>query len=555
MVVRALDCCYRVSAQCCRYGMLLAAVSLTPVAASQPGEQALATGLARFALVSGQADRALGYIRDAGSPTASWLRVQALMASGQTTDARMLLEAQVEGEHQLGAAALMLAQILLKEGEPGVAREHFQTAADIGHGEVRQQALYELAELERRAGHRDRAGRILSTMDAGYWAALGYANLAADYSEHDLDPTRALVALRVALAMSEQDTVSGRSSNLRNQLLVRAGYLSYQNEEYDKAIGFLEQVPLDSYQTPRALYFHGLALAARDNHRAAMQSWHRAKKYPLAYPGVQDAWLGVGRGYDLSGYPGQAGEAYLAANASYEGERVTLRKLASQIRKNGAWRTLVQDTRGSEAQWFLADNRTLTQPRMAYLLRFMEDPAAQDAVGKVSDLARIEAWLEEQANNLDVFRGALKNRLATPVANGGGRQEAFVARLEKLRGQIGRLRDRAVQPRQLEALNLSAGTLQDIESSLMLLGSRLATRDARLEQLLHNTDAALTRIQKLQSRAATLRARAESRLDDQALAFVSWHDDQLEHALDKTEQQIAHLYEYLALETLERGGR
>ncbi|MCG2580249.1 MAG: hypothetical protein KA296_05145 [Marinobacter sp.] len=554
MVVSSVDRCLRVFAQRVSVAMLLAITLLSSGTASARTEENLATGLTRFALASGSPEQSLVYARNLSGYPGAWLKAQALMALGQTNEARILLQRLIEGEHQRGAAALALARIALDEGEETEAQQRFQIAADAGYGEVRQQALYELAELERRAGHRDRAGRILSAMEAGYWAALGYMNLAADYSKRDLNPARALVALRVALAMSEHDTISERSSNLRSQLLVRAGYLSYQNEEYEKAIGFLEQVPLESYHTPRALYFHGLALTARDKHRAAMQSWHRAKKYPLAYPGVQDTWLGMGRGYDLSGYLGQAGEAYLAANASYEGERVTLRNLASQIQRDGAWKTLVQDARDFEAQWFLADSRTLTQPRMAYLLRFMEDPAAQDAVGKVSDLARVEALLEEKANNLQVFRSSLKNRLATRAKLASSYSESFLARLAILRGRIEGLRDKTGRPVHLETLNRFARILQDIEASLTLLGDRLANRDARLEHLLQKTDAFLARIQVLRSRAASLRARAESKLDDLALAFVNKHDDRMAHALDKTEQQIAHLYEYLALESLERGG-
>ena len=97
-----------------------------------------------------------------------------------------------------------------------------------------------------------------------------------------------------------------------------------------------------------------------------MQSWHRAKKFPLAFSGVADAWIAMGRGFDLSGYLGQAGESYLAANAAFESERVTLRKLAAGIREQGAYKSLVEDARASDLEWFLADSRTLTQPRMAY---------------------------------------------------------------------------------------------------------------------------------------------------------------------------------------------
>ncbi|MFL1465547.1 hypothetical protein [Marinobacter sp. HN1S83] len=486
------------------FTVLLAAMLLSSVAASEREQQSLAAGLARFALASGQPERAQFYASNLSEDPESWLKAQ--MASGRSD-------------------------------------------------EVRQQAIYEQAELERRAGHRDRAGQLLSGMEAGYWAALGYMNLAADYSKRDLNPTRALVALRVALAMSEQDTVSERSTNLRSQLLVRAGYLSYLEEEYQKAIGFLEQVPLNSYYTPRALYFHGLALAARNNHRAAMQSWHRAKKYPLAYPGVEDAWLGIGQGYDLSGYLGQAGEAYLAANASFESERVTLRKLASRIRQDGAWKALVQDARDSDAQWFLADNRTLTQPRMAYLLRFMESPAAQDAVARVSELTGLAASLEAKVSHLRVFRDSLTTRLATSPAAASDRKAMLMDRVGQLRARVQKLEARISDPQQLKSLTTTGHVLGGSESSLVALDERLAQRNTVLERLLTRTEAAISRLGALQSRASGLRVRAETVLDEKALAFVARQDERMGYGLDKTEQQIAHLYEYLALESLEKGGQ
>lgn len=214
--------------------------------------------------------------------------------------------------------------------------------------------------------------------------------------------------------MAEKDPDAQRKTALRSRILLRAGYLAFTSSEYEKAIGFFKKMPLDSHRTPQALYFHGLALAEQGNHRAAMQSWHRAKKYPLAYPGVADAWIGMGRGYDLAGYLGQAGEAYLAANAAYESERVTLRKLATQIEEQGAYKALVLDARGQNSNWFLADSRTLTQPRMAYLLSFMEQPAPQQAVSQVVDLAKMAVQLERNAQDLGVFSGAIANQLESP---------------------------------------------------------------------------------------------------------------------------------------------
>lgn len=510
----------------------------------------LRSGLAQFALDTHDPAAALRYTRNAVTEAERLVRAKALLVTGSYQEAEGLLNELLEGQYYRGQAALLLAELAAGHGGNGV-REYLETAAKRASGSARQKALYRLAEIEREAGHTDRAGKVLAAMEPGYWAALGYMNIAADYGRQDRNPSRALVALRVALAMSEGDVDSQRSQELRSRLLVRAGYLAYDHEDYEKAIGFLEKIPLESYRTPHGLYLHGLALSASGNQRAAMQSWHRAKKYPLAYPGVANAWLGTGRGYDLAGYLGQAGEAYLAANASYESERVTLRKLADQIRQKGAYQALVLDARNSEAQWFLADNRTLTQPRTAYLIRFIEQPTAQATVNRVAELREMRQTLNQREDSLAVFRGAISERLG-PVGHdvGGG---LFNEDIEVLVQRLANLKARTTSPAQREALKGAARTLADLKASVARLDGRLKEKDRTLNELITRTDLVRERIRAVRRKANALLGRAESELDELALAYVEAQDHRMAFALDRTEQQIAHLYEYLALENLERG--
>ena len=431
--------------------------------------------------------------------------------------------------------------------------KQFRQAGEVGVDlwDGRQQALYEDAEKARTEGRTDEAGRILAGMKEGYWAALGYLNLASDYAKTDLNPARALVALRVALAMSDGDADSGRSQHLKNNLLVRAGYLAYQNGEFDKAISFLEKVDLDSFNTPRALYLHGLALAEKGNHRAAMQSWHRARKYPLAYPGVAEAWIGLGRGYDLSGYLGQAGEAYLAANAAFESERVTLRKLAGKIREQGAYKTLVEDARETGVDWFLADSRTLTQPRMAYLLGFMEDADVQRAAGRVAALRSMAVKLERHGYDLEVFQGALREQLVGIHQQESRQSTADLnARGAELGARLLRLADSA-GPGQQARIEALQKTLTDAQTRLSQVRSKASGQPEILERLRHSAAALTERNEALLVSARQLLEASETALDDLALDYVEASDQQMAFALDKTEQQIAHLYEYLALQNLE----
>lgn len=531
--------------------VLLCLVASTGSAAQKTAPDDWQAGVVQFALASEQPVPALGLMNELQGDSGRFVRARLLLRTGRTEEALSELRKVAEGQYHRAEAALILGRHLRAREQLTEAEEWFKRAARFGFGETQQQAHFELAELARSAGATDRAGRILATMEEGYWAAVGYLNLSSDYAHQDLNPTRALVALRVALAMAEKDSVADRNSQLVSRLLVRAGYLAYQNGENDKAITFLEKVPLDSYSTPQALYLHGLALAEKGNHRASMQSWHRAKKYPLAYPGVAEAWIGMGRGYDLSGYLGQAGEAYLAANAAYESERVTLRKLAERIRQQGAYKALVEDARDSDVEWFLADSRTLTQPRMAYLLEFLEAPAAQRAVSRVAKLDELEQMLERQGRDLSVFVQTLDQQLTTL---GNQKREAgntLIQQQNVLENALARLAAGNLTVTQKQQLAALSDTLEYSARDLGNLGARIQKRPTILRQQLESARELRTGTVKFQKQTSRLKQQAEELLDRLALDFVSDQDRKMVMSLDKTEQQIAHLYEYLALETLE----
>ncbi|KPQ30218.1 MAG: hypothetical protein HLUCCX14_03775 [Marinobacter excellens HL-55] len=516
----------------------------------------LADGVARYALDTGHLAPVISLAPTLTGDSADYLRARVLLGSGQTQEAKVLFEEVFASNAHRAESALELARLEAAEGDSSAAVRWYQEANRVGFGEIRQQAVFGLAETARSQGQADSAGQYLASMDDGYWAAVGYMNLAADFAKQDLNPSRALVALRVAMAMAVKDQDRGRSRDLLDQLYLRAGFLSVRTEEYDKATDFLEKVSLESYATPQALYLHGVALSERGNYRAAMQSWHRAKKFPLAFPGVSDAWLGMGRGYDVAGYPGQAGESWLAANAAYEGERVTLGKLAQRIRQDGAYKALVEDARGADAQWFLADSRTLTQPRLAYLLRFLEQPGAQAAVHRVAKLDDLYLTLAGRKHDLDVFIRAMEGHLGEVGSrSGNSARAALVSKHERLSATLAQLREQAAGSGQ-------AGKLGYLERQLRSSAQRFASLDGRAAG--HSKAINTQLIQARQLQAATgrlqeqirqVRVSASAMLDEKALAFVAAEQQRMVHALDKTEQQIAHLYEYLALENIGEGLR
>ena len=538
----------------CVAGLLLAWHALSPSAEASetmaPAE--LLPGLVHFALATEDLVPVLANSNELEGESGAFLRARLLLESGHSDQGLALLEQVAGGQHHRAEAAVLLGRVYVERGQLEAAKAWFDRARKVGYGQAREQAAYGLAELARRQGQPDRAGKILAGMNAGYWAATGYLNLAADYAAEDLNTTRALVAVRVALALAETDPDDDRRASLMDELRVRAGFLAFQNDEPDKAIGFLEQVRLDGYDTPQALYLHGLALTSKGNHRAAMQSWHRAKKYPLAFAGVAEAWMAMGRGYDLSGYLGQAGEAYLAANSAYESERVTLRKLAEGIRSRGAFKVLVADAGASDVEWFLSDSRTLTQPRLAYLLDFLQQKSSQIRVHRVAELTAMSEALARQEADLAVFIQSLEQQLTTLEEDVGAPVRALKSEQEALEQRLNRIR--AKTPGRSQELASLAEVLGAAADSLRGFSDRAQGRPEQIQRLLAQARRLQATSSEYAQKAGALRQRAETELDGLALAYVEFQDQKMVAAQDKTEQQIAHLYEYLALENLEGQG-
>ena len=382
-----------------------------------------------------------------------------------------------------------------------------------------------------------------------------------------------------------------------------------ESAQYDKALNFLNKVRANSYYAPRALYLHGLAQARKENYRGAMQFWHRARKYPLAYPGVAEATMGMGYAFDESGYLGQAGDAYLGASSAFEKELVNIQTLQDQIRDKGAWQSLLLASQQDNVEWFLADSKSLTAPRLAYLTHMMADPRAQFAVRRVAELDRIRHRLQRQSHDLDVFATMLQRRLDKVT---GSRNDRDVARLrarradlEKSRSHLQERLQKAVSGNDLEALvsgklssqfdrvkklaatarrqgasaevqgriqrlqglliwqaeeqrnrnerllreqlDQASSDLNQIDSLLAAFDQRLNEAPAHFRSLLKRVKAQQSRLAQTQTQMQSLRKRSEAALDQVALAFFDTQGKALRAWRDRSNQEVAHLYEYLAL--------
>lgn len=577
-----------------------------PLQAAATPPKGLVPGLMRFEMELGNPDTALELLTDAQTPAVLLSHAEALSLLGLPSQAEQVLVpllGQAEKDRNQALAMLERGRIALDQQRFAEAASQFQAALPRLSGKSQAEARFGMAEAARLQGDHTRAAAELGKMPEGLWAALGYYNLAMTYAQQDTDPARALVSLRVAASMAGIGSDLA-ARDMRDRIYLAAGQLSLKAGEADKALAFLDRINLDSYHAPLALYLHGLAHERQKNYRAALQSWHRARKFPLGLEGVSEAHLAMGDAFAAEGFSGQAGEAWLAAIAAFERELVSIDTLAADIRAKGAYAGLVEASRQREGDWFLADSQAVTAPRLAYLLSLSERENAQAAIRDLTDLKRIEARLTQRQRDLEVFEAMLQARLdkvsgqrgTAPVAGLLSQVERLekrhtdlVARLEaaEAAGEVQALVSGtlAEQFKELEQTERS-GTSSDPERLRRLRGALVwqATNEFqtnrqvmtdRLQQIREDIAQARERMEGFGGRvsdapgqfrdhldtvrtlkrrttqalasAQQLRDTTDSRLSTLALAYLTERRERTVALLDQTQQSVARLYEELAV--------
>ena len=268
--------------------------------------------------------------------------------------------------------------------------------------EYRDEAYYYLAMSLMHQGLLQQATPVLARMSkASLWSAYGYYNLAMHYAERDADPSRALVALRVAGAMTN---TSPEGQALNDQIHLSAGQLSLRAEDYGKAMTFLQKVRVRGEASPAAIYAYGLAYKGLGQHRAAVQMWHRAKKYALVIPGVAESFQAIAYGFERENLRTSALEAYVEAVAVYDKEMAHLDKLVSELQEKGAVEVLLESQAGQEADWFLLGDVITNTPKAGLVGYLMADESFYRRAKTVLELRALQKTLDQGESNLSIFR-------------------------------------------------------------------------------------------------------------------------------------------------------
>src|SRR5690606_26164641 len=185
---------------------------------------------------------------------------------------------------------------------------------------------------------------------------------------------------------------------------------SLQEQDYGKAISFLQKVGVKSESAPAAIYAYGLAYAGLGQYRDAVQMWHRARKDSLVLPGVADSFQAMAYGFDRENVRASAIDAYTEAVSAYERESVLLRELTRDVEQRGALKALLEDQPAEELEWFLLTDVVTNTPKVGFIGYLMSDEQFYQRAKTLLELRELQKTVQQGSQRLKVFEGMLKSQ-------------------------------------------------------------------------------------------------------------------------------------------------
>ncbi len=378
------------------------------------GADELTDAQIKFELLKGNTFEAL-VLMEGEAEKAGLDRPLALSSFGMLQRAREAFEREMRsGAKDNGVEVSHLAQYYLGldawyQGDYATAEQLLQQAKTQGVGDDIAKLNFYLADALLRQDKPTEAAQLLGKVKEGLWAAYAYYNLGLFYAAQDGDPSRAIISLRVADAMNPKN--SEQALELLDNTNFAAGYLSLNASAPDRALSFLNRIRTEGEAAPRALYVHGVAHADLKNYRAAIQSWHRVKKYPLINSGVAETFMALPYAYEKEGYIAKAATSWLEAISVFDKESRTVQAIIDTIEKVGVSDALFHKSVLDDLQWFLADNVVTNSPKVAYQNYLMQFPRYAAMTENALQVEALIANLQDWKRDLVVFDRMLSERI------------------------------------------------------------------------------------------------------------------------------------------------
>jgi hypothetical protein len=397
-------------------------------------------------------------------------------------------------------------------------------------------------------GSNVRAGQALNDVLGGIWAAYAYYNLAISYSETSRDNTRALASLGIAESLNTGKSKEAKSLNDRINLA--AGKLYLDAKKYDSAVQFFKKIYLNSESTPAGLYLNGLALLESGDFRAATQTWHSLKTYPVLNQSVAEAYLAIPYAFERSGYISQTLEAYLDASNTFEMELEKIAKIDALVIKHGAAKVFIEDSGLEGLELFLAKDVIKNTTQAVYYQYLMQNEDLYDQVRLYSELNMLRNSLDFWASQLTVFDESLskkkksysKERSQFDAPKVLGKINIQKSKIDSLESQPGMSSSLAANL-QIDVLKNS---IEVLKIRLDSLQEKVQKGETRLNQQLFESKALSQTIKAANDRLSSLITSLDVELTKTVRRYLSKLKVTMVSNFERSEQGRIHLFEDMA---------
>ena len=398
------------------------------------------------------------------------------------------------------------------------------------------------------------AGRALGKVTEGtFWAAYGYYNLAVYYGEHDPDVNRALISFRVAAAMTP-NTEEGLE--LKDRIYLSAGHLALLAEQYDKALGFLQNVRAEGASAAAGIYDYGMAFAGLNRYRVAIQAWHRAKKFALVVPGVAESFQAIAFGYEQEGLRATSIDAYLEAVSVYDKEMRHTADIRRTLLADGMLAVLDKARRQhNEAAWFLATDLVTNTPTVAFVNFLMSDDEFFDLAKTLLQLDGMRKFSRSALDRLDIYEEAL-NKKAADVQRARSDRKALL-NTSNLNAVIVRRNELAPELKKasislVAELEYVDRILVQARQEFVSLRKQMTAAESGFSELQGRIAALRERYASAVERSGKVIAEYEGLLAAKGDELLSRHYDNIEDFYLRSQLSLVNLYDDLAIGELEK---